>query len=295
MYRALRQPQTIRNVTTLSDRPTALPPYRPTAYPPSVPSRPSALRLALAATSALLMLFIVGPLVRLVLEAGPMSLGAALGDREVRSSIILTLFCATAATAFGALLGLPLAWALARRKFPGRRLVQGLVDLPVVVPHPVAGIALLLFLGRRSVIGGTLAGMGLEIVNHAGGIIAAMAFVSIPILVSGAREAFAGVDPRLERVARSLGDTPATAFRRVTLPLAGRGIVAAALLAWARAVSEFGAVVVLTYNPKVASVLIFDRFTTDGLVGALPAALALLLVALGVFLVVRLLQPKETR
>ncbi len=260
-----------------------------------MPSRPTALRLALAATSALLMLFIVGPLVRLVLEAGPMSLGAALGDREVRSSILLTLVCATAATAFGALLGLPLAWALARRKFPGRRLVQGLVDLPVVVPHPVAGIALLLFLGRRSLIGGTLAGMGLEIVNHAGGIIAAMAFVSIPILVSGAREAFAGVDPRLERVARSLGDTPATAFRRVTLPLAGRGIVAAALLAWARAVSEFGAVVVLTYNPKVASVLIFDRFTTDGLVGALPAALALLLVALGVFLVVRLLQPKETR
>ena len=257
--------------------------------------RPTALRLALAATSALLMLFIVGPLVRLVLEAGPMSLGTAFGDPEVRSSIFLTLFCATAATAFGALLGLPLAWALARRRFPGKRLVQGLVDLPVVVPHPVAGIALLLFLGRRSLIGGTLAGMGLELVNHAGGIIAAMAFVSIPILVSGAREAFAGVDPRLERVARSLGDTPSTAFRRVTLPLAGRGIVAAALLAWARAVSEFGAVVVLTYNPKVASVLIFDRFTTDGLVGALPAALALLLVALLVFLLVRLLQPKEAR
>lgn len=241
------------------------------------------------------MLFIVGPLVRLVLEAGPMSLATAFADGEVRASIVLTLVCATAATIFGALLGLPLAWALARRDFPGRRLVQGLVDLPVVVPHPVAGIALLLFLGRRSAIGGALADLGLEVVNHAPGIVAAMAFVSIPILVSGAREAFASVDPRLERVARSLGDTPAAAFRRVTLPLAGRGIIAAALLAWARAVSEFGAVVVLTYNPKAASVLIFDRFTTDGLVGALPAALALLLVALAVFLVVRLLQPRQIR
>lgn len=241
------------------------------------------------------MLFIVGPLVRLVLEAGPMSLATAFADGEVRASIVLTVVCATAATIFGALLGLPLAWALARRDFPGRRLVQGLVDLPVVVPHPVAGIALLLFLGRRSAIGGALADLGLEVVNHAPGIVAAMAFVSIPILVSGAREAFASVDPRLERVARSLGDTPAAAFRRVTLPLAGRGIIAAALLAWARAVSEFGAVVVLTYNPKAASVLIFDRFTTDGLTGALPAALALLLVALAVFLVVRLLQPRQIR
>jgi len=260
-----------------------------------VPPRATATRLLIAGTSALLMLFIVGPLLRLVLEAGPMSLGRAFADGEVRASILLTLGCATAATLLGLLLGLPLAWALARRHFPGKRLVQGLVDLPVVVPHPVAGIALLLFLGRRSALGGTLAELGLEIVNHVPGIVAAMAFVSIPILVSGAREAFLGVDPRLEKVARTLGDAPMTAFRRVTLPLARRGIIAASLLAWARAVSEFGAVVILTYNPKVASVLIFDRFTTDGLPGALPAALALLLVALGVFLVVRLLQRGEGR
>jgi molybdate/tungstate transport system permease protein len=252
-------------------------------------------RLLIAGTSALLMLFIVGPLLRLVIEAGPMSLTRAFGDAEVRASILLTLGAATAATLVGLLLGLPLAWALARRNFPGKRLVQGLVDLPVVIPHPVAGIALLLFLGRRSALGGTLAELGVEIVNHVPGIVAAMAFVSIPILVSGAREAFAGIDPRLEKVARTLGDAPVTAFRRVTLPLARRGIIAASLLAWARAVSEFGAVVILTYNPKAASVLIFDRFTTDGLPGALPAALALLLVALGVFLVVRLLQRGETR
>ena len=163
----------------------------------------------------------------------------------------------------------------------------------MVIPHPVAGIALLLFLGRQSFLGRPLAALGLEFVSHVPGIVAAMLFVSVPILVSGTREAFAAVDPRLERVARSLGDSPWRAFRRITLPLAGRGIAAAAILAWARAVSEFGAIVILTYNPKVASVLIFDRFTGYGLRAAIPAALALLLLALVVFLLVRLVQPRE--
>jgi len=188
-----------------------------------------------------------------------------------------------------------LAYLLARRPFPGRRIVQGLVDLPVVIPHPVAGIALLLFLGRRSPIGGMLAQLGLEFVSHVPGIVAAMLFVSAPILVSGAREAFQGVDPQLERVARTLGDTAWSAFRRVTLPLAGRGILAGSILAWARSVSEFGSIVILTYNPKVASIYIFDRFTAYGLSAAVPAAVILLLVALAVFVLVRVLQPEERR
>lgn len=241
------------------------------------------------------MLFIVGPLLRLLLEASPASLGAALGDAELRASILLTVLCATAATLIGALLGVPMGYLLARSRFPGRRLVQGLVDLPVVIPHPVAGIALLLFLGRQSPVGGAFARAGLEFVSHVPGIIVAMLFVSAPILMSGAREAFAGVDPKLERVARTLGDSPWQAFRRITLPLAGRGIVAGSILAWARSVSEFGSIVILTYNPKVASILIFDRFTAFGLPAAVPAAILLLVVALGVFALVRLIEPAERR
>jgi len=250
-------------------------------------------RLGLAALGALLVLFIVGPLLRLLLLATPASLGAAAGDAELHQSILLTIGTATAATVLAAAMGVPLAYLLARRSFRGRRLVEAVVNLPVVIPHPVAGIALLLFLGRHSTIGGLFAKAGLEFVSHVPGIVAAMLFVSAPLLVSGAREAFRAVDPRLERVARTLGDSPATAFRRVTLPLAGRGILAAAILAWARSVSEFGAIVILTYNPQVASVLIYDRFTTHGLPDAVPAALLLLAVALGVFGLVRLLQPAE--
>jgi len=269
------------------------------SLPPGAPSsnraRFSWTRLALAALGALLVVFIVGPLLRLLFLATPASLGEALRDQELLASIALTLGTATAATLIGALLGVPLAYLLARRSFRGRRLIEALVELPVVIPHPVAGIALLLFLGRHSTVGGAFARLGIEFVSHVPGIVAGMLFVSVPILVSGAREAFRAVDPRLERVARTLGDTPAVVLRRVTFPLAARGILAAAVLAWARSVSEFGAIVILTYNPQVASVLIYDRFTTLGLPAAVPAALLLLAVALGVFALVRVLQPAEHR
>jgi len=250
-------------------------------------------RVILAGLGACLVLFVVGPLLRLLLESSPRHLAEAIQDPELRASIGLTVVTATAATLLGALLGIPLAYLLARRSFPGRRIIQGIIDLPVVIPHPVAGIALLLFLGRRSTVGGILSHIGLEFVSHVPGIVAAMLFVSVPILVSGAREAFRGVDPQLERVARTLGDTAWGAFRRVTLPLAGRGILAGSILAWARSVSEFGSIVILTYNPKVASIFIFDRFTAFGLPAAVPAAVILLVVALAVFLLVRVLQPEE--
>jgi molybdate/tungstate transport system permease protein len=246
-----------------------------------------------ALLGALLVLFIVGPLLRLLLEASPGALAGAARDAEVRDAIVLTVLAASAATLIALLLGVPLGYALARFRFPGSGILRGILELPVVIPHPVAGIALLLFLGRQSAIGGALGRAGLEIVSHVPGIIAAMLFVSAPLLVSGAREAFATVDPKLERVARTLGDSGWDAFRRVTLPLAGRGILAGALLAWGRSVSEFGAIVILAYHPKVASILIFDRFTLYGLPAAVPVAAILLIVALGVFVLIRLLEPRR--
>ncbi|MGQ0703054.1 MAG: ABC transporter permease [Gemmatimonadales bacterium] len=256
----------------------------------SIPS-PGAVVVWLLA--AVLVLFVAGPLARLLLQSSPASLGAALRDRELLASLWLTVVTATAATLLSLGLGVPLAYLLARRRFPGSRIVAGIVELPVVVPHPVAGIALLLFLGRQSRIGSALADLGLEVVNRVPGIIAGMLFVSVPIVVSAAREAFRGVDPKLERVARTLGDTGWQAFRQVTLPLAGRGVLAGAVLGWARSVSEFGSIVILTYNPKVASILIYDRFTLFGLPAAVPAAAILLLLALSVFLLVQFLTPQK--
>jgi molybdate/tungstate transport system permease protein len=239
-----------------------------------------ALSVVAALCASLLLLFLAAPILQLVGAAGGDGLQRLGADAELRSSLALTGLTATVATLLGVLGGTPLAWLLARREFAGRAVLSALLDLPLLIPHPVAGIALLLLLGRESAVGGAALEIGLRIVGSPRGIIAAMRFVSAPLFVSGAREAFAKVDARYEGVARTLGDPPWRAFRRVTLPLAARGLLASSVVMWARAVSEFGAIVILTYNPKVASVLSYDRFTSFGLSEALPVAAALALLAL---------------
>ena len=215
-----------------------------------------------ALAGSLFLLFLLAPLARLITAGAATGAGQLFTDAELRGSLVLTALTATAAAALG-------------------------------VPHPVAGIALLLVLGRQSALGGALLAAGLRVVGSPLGIIAAMLFVSAPLFVSAAREAFSRVDVRYESVARTLGDAPWTVFRRVTLPLAMRGLVAAGVVMWTRAVSEFGAIVILTYNPKVASVLSYDRFTSFGLSEALPVAAILALLALVPLVALRALRPER--
>ena len=240
----------------------------------------AALSIGAGLSASVLLLFLAAPVLTLVGEGGAEGIKRLGSDGELRASLALTGLTATVATLLGVLAGTPLAWILARKQFPGRAVLSAFLDLPLLIPHPVAGIALLLLLSRDSAVGGTALEFGLRIVGTPLGIIAAMLFVSAPLFVSGAREAFAKVDERYEGVARTLGDPPWRAFRRVTLPLSGRGLLASAVVMWARAVSEFGSIVIITYNPKVASVLSYDRFTTFGLAEALPVAAALVILAL---------------
>ena len=184
--------------------------------------------------------------------------------RELRQALLLTRVTATAATLLRRA-GRDAARLPARAiaTFAGGRVLAAVLDLPLLIPHPVAGIALLLVLGRESRRRrGAPRGRASASSGRPSGSWCAMLFVSAPLYISGAREAFARVDPRYEAVARTLGDRRGASFRRVTLPLARRGLVAASVVMWARAVSEFGAIVILTYNPKVVSVLSYDRFTT---------------------------------
>jgi molybdate/tungstate transport system permease protein len=240
--------------------------------------------------SSLLLLFLVAPIAELITRGGVSGIRAVGRDDELRSALLLTALSATGATLLGIVGGTPLAYFLARTKSRLAGAVAAVLDLPLLIPHPVAGIALLLVLGRESVVGSQLVRLGLGIVGTPLGIVAAMLFVSAPLYVSGAREAFARVDRRYEGVARTLGDRPWRALRRVTLPLALRGLVASAVVMWARAVSEFGAIVILTYNPKTVSVLSYDRFTTFGLSETIPVAAALVLFAVVPLVVLRLLR-----
>ncbi|MCC7004134.1 MAG: ABC transporter permease subunit, partial [Gemmatimonadaceae bacterium] len=188
-------------------------------------SRSSLATIVAALAGSLLLLFLAAPILQLLGTSGADGVARLGTDAVLRDALLLTALTATAATLLGVLCGTPLAYLLARKEFHGRAILAALLDLPLVIPHPVAGMALLLLLGRDSAVGGAALDIGLRIVGTPLGIIAAMLFVSAPLYVSGAREAFARVDARYEGVARTLGDTPWRAFRRVTLPLAQRGLL----------------------------------------------------------------------
>ncbi|MCE5209514.1 MAG: ABC transporter permease [Chloroflexi bacterium] len=236
----------------------------------------------------LLLIFILLPLISAIVAATPQALIQTLSDPQVLDSMRLTFGAAAAATGLAIVGGVPLAYMLARHRFPGKRLVEAIIDLPIVVPHTAAGIALLMVFGSRGVLGQPLAALGIFFTDRPLGIIVAMLFVSLPYLVNMSREAFAMVDRELEMTALVEGASEWQAFFLVTLPLAWRGIVSGALMMWARGISEFGAVVIIAYNPKIVPVLIYERFEGFGLTVALPVAALLILTAFVVFFVLRL-------
>jgi molybdate/tungstate transport system permease protein len=235
----------------------------------------------------LLLLFILVPLLATLFASSPGEFIEGVADKGILASLRLTFVAAFVATVIALILGIPLAYLLARREFWGKNLVQGIIDLPIIIPHTAAGVALLMVFGRRGVLGEPLASLGVYFTENFAGIVVAMLFVSLPLLVDTARESFALIDRRLEGVARTLGASPWSAFRRVTLPLAWRGIIAGSVLMWARGISEFGAVVILAYNPKTISVLVYERFSGFGLSAALPVTALLLILALVILVLVR--------
>jgi molybdate transport system permease protein len=190
------------------------------------------------------LVFLTLPLAALLVRAPWTGLGTALGTPEARAALRLSLLTATTATAVCALLGVPLAWVLARGEYRGLRLVRALVTLPLVLPPVVGGVALLLAFGRRGVVGHWLdAGVGVRLPFTPAGVVVAEAFVAMPFLVLAVEGALRGADPRLEEAAATLGASRWVTFRRVTLPLVLPGLVAGMVLCWARALGEFGATI----------------------------------------------------
>jgi molybdate/tungstate transport system permease protein len=247
-----------------------------------------AFNLFFSFAGGLLLLFVVLPLASTVLSTTPAAFLKAFGDPEVLNSIGLTFGAAAIATVLALGTGVPLAYLLARRKFQGKRLLEAIINLPVVIPHTAAGIALLLVFGRRGLLGQAFSPLGITFTDNLAGIVVAMLFVSLPFLVNLSKESFALVDEEYEKVALTDGASQWQAFFNVTLPLAWRGVLGGAVMMWARGISEFGAVVILAYHPKIVPILVFERFEGFGLAAAQPVALLLILVALVVFILLRL-------
>ncbi len=216
------------------------------------------------------------------LNGGPAGPGAE--SLEVRRSLKVSLLTSCVSTAVVVLFGAPLAYAMSRGRFRGQRVLDALIDAPILIPPLVVGIALLLLLGPDSPLGAWLKRVtGARVDGSLIGIVLAQIFVSSPFLVRSAMIGFDAVDPRLERVARTLGAAPWRVFFLVTLPLAARSLVRGAVLSWARAVSEFGSLLVLAYRPFTAPTLIYNRFTERGLSESSPIAVLLVLMCVWVF------------
>ncbi|MFI0808506.1 ABC transporter permease [Streptomyces echinatus] len=205
--------------------------------------------LPLLLPGLLALAFLLLPLLALLVRAPWRSLPDQLTSTEVWQALQLSLVSATAATAVSLVLGVPLAWLLARTEFPGRGLVRALVTLPLVLPPVVGGVALLLALGRNGVIGQWLdSWFGITLPFTTTGVVVAEAFVAMPFLVISVEGTLRAADPRYEEAATTLGASRFTAFRRVTLPLIAPGIAAGSVLAWARALGEFGATITFAGN-----------------------------------------------
>lgn len=246
-------------------------------------------RWVMLVLSALVLLFIVAPLVGMALRTGKSEFFATVADPAVRESVWFTLRISFLSTLFFAAGAIPLAWIMARKRFPGKKIVQGIIDLPVVIPHTAAGIALLGIISREGVIGKAAGAVGLNLINNPVGTATAMAFVSLPFLINSARDGFASVPEKLEKAALSLGAGRSRVFFSISVPLAWRSIVSGFVMMFARGMSEFGAVVIVAYHPMTAPVMIYERFSSFGLTYARPLSLLFVLVALVIFVLFRMI------
>ena len=237
----------------------------------------------------MVMSFILLPLIQMMTAPSISMLRKTLHDKEVLYSIWLSIYTAATAALISFILGTPLAYLLARSNFFGKKLIESIIDLPIVIPHPVVGIAILSVTGKNHWLGRIFFYLGIRIMGSVTGIIAVMTFVGIPFYINAAKDGFEGISPRLENVSRSLGAPMFSTFLRITFPLAWRSMLVGIIMCSARAISEFGAVVIVAYHPMIAPVLIYERFESFGLKYSQPVAVWLVLVCLTLFLMLRLL------
>ena len=250
---------------------------------------------ALAVSSSVVIAaFILIPLLEMLSQPSLKSLLETAQDRDVLRSIWLSVYCSGTAALIALLLGTPLAYLLARRSFTGKKFIESLIDLPIMVPHPVIGIAILSLAGKGHLIGDVANALGIRIMGSVTGIIVVLTYVGLPFYVNTVKGGFEAIPERMEHVSRSLGASMGQTFVRITGPLAWRTMIVGMIMCAARAVSEFGAVIIVAYHPMTAPVLMYERFTAYGLAYSQPVAVWLIVVCLILFLLLRIMsRPAE--
>jgi molybdate transport system permease protein len=247
-------------------------------------------RLLLGVAVAGLVLLLGFPLASVVVRVPPAELLSRMSDPALLEALRLSLVSSAAATAVVVALGLPVAYLLATRVFPGKRLMEVLIELPMVLPPTVAGLALLLAFGRNGLAGRSLALLGVSIPFSTLAVVLAQAFIAAPFFISAARAGLSEVDPRYLDAAATLRASPARTLVRVMLPLALPSMLAGAAMSWARALGEFGATITFAGNlPGVTQTMplaVYVALQRD-VDAAVAMSVVLLALAVGVLLSVR--------
>jgi molybdate transport system permease protein len=253
-------------------------------------------RAGLVAAAALLVALIALPLANLFVHLTPADVAAALQTPDARAALLLSAVTTAIALALTVLLGTPLAYILARSSFPGRRIVDALVDLPIVVPPAVAGLALLLAFGRNGTFGGLLHAAGIQLSFSTAAVVIAQLFVGSPFYVRSARAGFAGVDRTLEAASLTLGMGPLRTFARITVPLAAPALIGGAVLSWARALGEFGATIMFAGNlagvTQTLPLAVYTHLESGNVPVAVALAVVMIACSLVVVLAVRTFEPR---
>ncbi len=245
-------------------------------------------------SSFTVVVFILFPLIEMITQPSLQDLKEAVQDPDVLRSIWLSIYTSGLAALISFVIGTPFAYLLARKDFFGKRFVESIIDLPIMIPHPVVGIAILGLAGKNHWLGQIMQQVGIHIMGTVTGIVTVLTFVGLPFYINTVKTGFEAIPVRLENVSRSLGASLTGTFFRVTFPLAWRSMLVGVIMCCARAVSEFGAVVIVAYHPMIAPVMIYERFTAYGLKYSQPVAVWLILVCLILFLLLRIFSlPKE--
>ncbi len=236
-----------------------------------------------------LILLLTLPLVKMTFDPSLGMMKETLMDPDVVNAIARSVGLSLFAGFLAFVMGTPLAYLLARKRLPGKKLVEGIIDLPIMIPHPVIGIAILGLAGRNHPIGRFLADVGIEIMGTQTGLVSVLLFVGLPFYVNTVKAGFESIPIRLENASRTLGAGAMSTFFRVTFPLTWRHMILGVIMCTARAISEFGAVVIVAYHPMTAPVIIYERFTAYGLKYSQPIAVWLILISFLLFVTLRML------
>ncbi|MBU0548210.1 MAG: ABC transporter permease [Candidatus Omnitrophica bacterium] len=241
--------------------------------------------VAMFSIGFIFLLLIFFPILYIFLQVTPQSLLSTFKNNEFQQALFNSLITSGISTVVILIFGVPLAYCFARKDFAGKRFLDNLINLPILIPQTVVGIALLVVLGPKSPVGEFMfKNCRLAVANGYLGIIAAQIFVSSPFLIRSAINAFEGIDQRLEDASRTLGASELSTFMRISLPLAGGGIFSGCILALARALSEVGSLMVIAYHPMTAPVYIYDQFIQYGLSEIQPMAVLLVISCLWAFI-----------